>query len=104
VASVTENLTLRRDLSRRPVPDGTEASQGRSAKPAGGAACPNEDCSLFNRFNAGNLSIVEWIGKRKDRWRDGGQVKSGSLSIASQLVTALGPPRQGAFFWELTSD
>jgi hypothetical protein len=36
-ASVTENLTLRRDLSRREVPDGTEASQGRSAKPAGGA-------------------------------------------------------------------
>jgi transposase-like protein len=29
-------------------------------------ACPNEDCSLFNRFNAGNLSVVEWIGKRKD--------------------------------------
>jgi len=29
-------------------------------------ACPNEDCSLFNRFDAGNLSVVEWIGKRKD--------------------------------------
>jgi hypothetical protein len=32
-----ENLALRRDLSRREIPDGTEASQGRSAKPAGGA-------------------------------------------------------------------
>jgi transposase-like protein len=29
-------------------------------------ACPNEDCPLFNRFDAGNLSVVEWIGKRKD--------------------------------------
>lgn len=29
-------------------------------------ACPNEDCFLFNRFAAGNLSVVEWIGKRKD--------------------------------------
>ena len=29
-------------------------------------ACPNPDCSLFNRFGAGNLSIVEWTGKNKD--------------------------------------
>jgi transposase-like protein len=29
-------------------------------------ACPNEDCPMFNRFDAGNLSVVEWIGKRKD--------------------------------------
>jgi transposase-like protein len=29
-------------------------------------ACPNEDCSAFNRFDVGNLSVVEWIGKRKD--------------------------------------
>lgn len=29
-------------------------------------ACPNEDCSRFNRFDAGNLSVVEWIGTRKD--------------------------------------
>lgn len=29
-------------------------------------ACPNEDCTLFNRFDAGNLSVVEWMGKRKD--------------------------------------
>ncbi len=29
-------------------------------------ACPNEDCSAFNRFGGGNLSVVEWMGKRKD--------------------------------------
>jgi len=28
-------------------------------------ACPNEDCSDFNRFGAGNLSVCEWIGKDK---------------------------------------
>lgn len=39
------------------------------AKPAGslaGFACPNPDCSHFNRFDAGNLSVVEWTGKNKD--------------------------------------
>jgi transposase-like protein len=29
-------------------------------------ACPNPECSHFNRFDAGNLSVVEWTGKRKD--------------------------------------
>jgi|GEM_PF-5841532 len=29
-------------------------------------ACPNEDCSTFNRFDTGNLSVVEWIGNAKD--------------------------------------
>lgn len=29
-------------------------------------ACPNEDCSDFNRFGAGNLSVCEWIGKGKN--------------------------------------
>jgi transposase-like protein len=28
-------------------------------------ACPNPDCDLFNRFDAGNLSVVEWTGKDK---------------------------------------
>jgi transposase-like protein len=28
-------------------------------------ACPNGDCADFNRFNAGNLSVVEWMGKGK---------------------------------------
>ena len=39
------------------------------AKPVGslaGFACPNPDCSHFNRFDAGSLSVVEWTGKRKD--------------------------------------
>jgi hypothetical protein len=27
--------------------------------------CPNEDCSDFNRFGAGNLSVCEWTGKDK---------------------------------------
>ena len=38
-------------------------------KPAGSLsafACPNPDCSHFNRFGAGNLSVVEWTGKHKD--------------------------------------
>jgi transposase-like protein len=28
-------------------------------------ACPNPDCSHFNHFDAGNLSVVEWTGKHK---------------------------------------
>lgn len=28
-------------------------------------ACPNPDCSHFNRFDAGNLSVVEFTGKHK---------------------------------------
>jgi len=28
-------------------------------------ACPNSDCADFNKFNAGNLSIAEWMGKDK---------------------------------------
>jgi len=28
-------------------------------------ACPNSNCADFNRFNAGNLSIAEWMGKDK---------------------------------------
>ena len=28
-------------------------------------ACPNSDCADFNRFDAGNLSIAEWMGKDK---------------------------------------
>jgi len=30
-----------------------------------GLACPNPDCHNFNRFDAGNLSVVEWTGKHK---------------------------------------
>jgi hypothetical protein len=46
-------------MARKPARDG-------QPNPLAGLACPNEDCSLFNRFDAGNLSVVEWIGKRKD--------------------------------------
>jgi len=28
-------------------------------------ACPNENCTDFNRFGAGNLSVCEWTGKDK---------------------------------------
>ena len=28
-------------------------------------ACPNPECCHFNRFDAGNLSVVEWTGKHK---------------------------------------
>jgi transposase-like protein len=28
-------------------------------------ACPNPDCDLFNRFDAGNLSVAERMGKDK---------------------------------------
>lgn len=28
-------------------------------------ACPNGDCADFNRFDAGNLSVAEWMGKDK---------------------------------------
>jgi transposase-like protein len=48
-------------MGRKPAP--------RPAKPAGslaGFACPNPDCSHFNHFGAGNLSVVEWAGKNKD--------------------------------------
>ena len=30
-----------------------------------GFACPNEDCSDFNRFAAGNLSVCERMGKNR---------------------------------------
>lgn len=28
-------------------------------------ACPNSDCADFNKFDADNLSIAEWMGKNK---------------------------------------
>jgi transposase-like protein len=28
-------------------------------------ACPNSECADFNRFDAGNLSTAEWMGKDK---------------------------------------
>ena len=44
------------------------APASRDTKPVGslaGFACPNPECSHFNRFDAGNLSVVERIGKHK---------------------------------------
>ena len=44
-----------------PAPDG--------ARPVGSLAafaCPDPDCSHFNQFDAGNLSVVGWTGQRKD--------------------------------------
>ena len=45
------------------------AHASRDAGPAGslaGFACPAPECSLFNRFDSGNLSVVEWTGKHED--------------------------------------
>lgn len=51
-------------MGNRPAPAASE--RPKPAESLGGFACPNPDCTLFNRFDAGNLSVVEWIGKRKD--------------------------------------
>ena len=43
-------------------------SKSHHPKPVGSLAtfaCPNPNCSHFNRFDAGNLSVVEWTGKHK---------------------------------------
>jgi len=40
----------------------TDATEGESLA---AFACPNPDCDLFNRFNAGNLSVAERMGKHK---------------------------------------
>jgi hypothetical protein len=42
------------------------ASTRRDREPVGwlsAFACPNPYCTLFNRFDAGNLGVVEWTGK-----------------------------------------
>jgi LacI family transcriptional regulator len=44
----------------RPAPDPPKPPDSLA-----GFACPNPDCPDFNRFDAGNLSVVERIGKRK---------------------------------------
>jgi hypothetical protein len=71
-------------------------------KPVGSLAafaCPNPDCSHFNRFAAGNLSVVEWIGKHKDirgkRWGTGGPLRAVvawvhvALAVVSRFVIDL---------------
>lgn len=44
------------------MPKRTEAEDGQSLA---AFACPNGDCDLFNQFGAGNLSVVERMGKNK---------------------------------------
>jgi hypothetical protein len=34
-------------------------------------ACPNGDCADFNRFNAGNLSVAEWMAAVLQNRQDG---------------------------------
>lgn len=43
------------------MPDTTPATDGDLAM----FACPDPDCDAFNRFDAGNLSVCERIGKDK---------------------------------------
>lgn len=52
-------------MGRKPSP--SSARGGRTPDVSLAAfACPNPDCSHFNRFDAGNLSVVEWTGKLKN--------------------------------------
>ena len=46
-------------------PPRTASDPPKSPDSLAGFACPNPDCSHFNRFDAGNLSVVEWTGKSK---------------------------------------
>jgi transposase-like protein len=50
-------------MARKPT--APAASDPKPVDSLAGSACPNPDCSLFNHFGAGNLSVVEWTGKRK---------------------------------------
>jgi transposase-like protein len=47
-------------------PSGTASNDAEPVGSLAAFACPNPDCSHFNRFDAGNLSVVEWTGKNKD--------------------------------------
>jgi len=50
-----------------PKPKQPERQDGGQAGdlPLAFFACPNSDCADFNRFNAGNLSVAERMGKDK---------------------------------------
>jgi transposase-like protein len=50
-------------MACKPTPP--ERSSGRTHPDLAGLTCPNPDCCDFNHFGAGNLSVVEWIGKHK---------------------------------------
>ncbi len=47
-------------------PSATASNAAKPVGPLAAFACPNPDCSHFNRLDAGNLSVVEWTGKHKD--------------------------------------
>jgi hypothetical protein len=51
------------------MPEQKQHKERDSSKPANLPlaffACPNSDCADFNHFDAGNLSIAEWMGKDK---------------------------------------
>jgi transposase-like protein len=51
-------------MPRQPSAPATPAPKAAGSLAA--FACPNPDCAVFNRFAAGNLSVVEWTGKNKD--------------------------------------
>lgn len=48
-------------MGRKPSTSASHAPT--SAGSLAAFACPNPDCSYFNGFDAGNLSVVEWTGK-----------------------------------------
>ena len=64
--SVAPRANRAPDAAAGPSIDRKPTTGSGQPNPLATLACPNEDCSLFNRFDAGNLSVVEWIGKRKD--------------------------------------
>ena len=49
-------------MARKPTPP---ERSSRTDPALAGLAFPNPDCCDFNPFSAGNLSVVEWIGKHQ---------------------------------------
>ena len=50
-------------MARKPTP--RPGPNVRTDPSLAGLACPNPDGCDFNRFGAGNLSVVEWTGKHQ---------------------------------------
>ena len=46
-----------------PKPQNAKDGNGPAGLPLPFFACPNGDCADFNRFDSGNLSVAEWMGK-----------------------------------------
>jgi hypothetical protein len=62
-------------------------------------ACPNPDCEAFNRFDGGNLTVCEWIGKDKsirrlycNRCQCRFSERQGSLMLLHQAARTGGGP------------